>query len=338
MRILSGVQPSGKLHLGNYFGAIRQFVELQHRGEALYFIANLHALNTVRDGKLAYALTLETAASFVALGLDADKAMLFRQSDILELGEAYWVLGTLVPLSNLERAHSYKDKRARGLSADLGLFAYPVLMAVDILLYGADVVPVGRDQVQHLEFCRDWATKFNVTYVPGYDAADPNGEKGGAPGIFKLPEAFVREETAVLLGVDGQKMSKSYGNTLELFGDEREVKKKIMSIKTDSAPIEAPKPVENSALYGLLKAMAPPGEWPEIEASWREGGVGYGSYKKKLVDYFHLCFGEPRKRFAELMGDKAELERMLKRGAEQARACAMPIVQKMRAAVGISHG
>jgi len=338
VRILSGVQPSGKLHLGNYFGAIRQFVELQHKGEALYFIANLHALNTVRDAKLAYELTLETAAAFLALGLKEEKAMLFRQSDILELGEAYWVLGTLVPLSNLERAHSYKDKRARGLSADLGLFAYPVLMAVDILLYGAELVPVGRDQVQHLEFCRDWATKFNVTYVPGYDAADPNGEKSGAPGIFKLPEAFVREETAVLLGVDGQKMSKSYGNTLELFGDEREVKKKIMSIKTDSAPIEAPKPVENSALYGLLKAMAPPEEWPGIEKSWREGGEGYGSYKKKLVDCFHLCFGEPRKRFARLISDKAELERLLARGAERARVCAMPIVQKLRAAVGISRG
>ena len=338
MRILSGVQPSGKLHLGNYFGAIRQFVELQHKGEALYFIANLHALNTVRDGKLAYALTLETAAAFLALGLEADKAMLFRQSDILELGEAYWVLGTLVPLSNLERAHSYKDKRARGLAADLGLFAYPVLMAVDILIYGSDVVPVGKDQVQHLEFCRDWATKFNLTYVPGYDAADPNGEKGGPPGIFKLPEAFVQEETAVLLGTDGQKMSKSYGNTLELFGDEKEVKKKIMAIKTDSSPVEAPKPTENSALFGLLKVMAPPKEWPEIEKSWREGGVGYGTYKKKLVDYFHLCFDEPRKRFGELMADKAELERMLLDGAERARACARPLIQKMREAVGISRG
>jgi len=338
VRILSGVQPSGKLHLGNYFGAIRQFVQLQHQGEALYFIANLHALNSVRDGKLAYALTLETAAAFLALGLDANKAMLFRQSDIVELAEAYWVLGTLVPMSHLERAHSYKDKRARGLPADFGLFAYPVLMAVDILIYGSDVVPVGRDQVQHLEFCRDWATKFNVTYVPGYDAADPNGQKGGPPGIFKLPEAFVQEETAALLGVDGQKMSKSYGNTIDLFGDEKEVKKKIMSIKTDSAPIEAPKPVENSALFGLLKAMAPQEAWAEVEASWKEGGVGYGSYKKKLVDYFHLCFDEPRKRFCQLMSDKAELERVLERGAMQARACAMPIVQKIRAAVGISRG
>jgi tryptophanyl-tRNA synthetase len=188
-----------------------------------------------------------------------------------------------------------------------------------------------------LEFCRDWATKFNLTYVPGYDAADPSGERGGAPGIFKLPEAFVREETSVLLGVDGQKMSKSYGNTIELFGDEREVKKKIMSIKTDSSPIEAPKPVEDSALFGLLKVMAPPSEWPGIETSWRTGGVGYGTYKKKLVDYFHLYFEEPRKRFAELMKDKAELERILEEGARRARICAAPIMEKMRLAVGISH-
>jgi len=337
VRILSGVQPSGQLHLGNYFGAIRQFVELQNKGEALYFLANLHALNSVRDGQLAYQLTLETAAAFLALGLDASKAILFRQSDILELGEVYWVLGTLVPMSNLERAHSYKDKRARGLSADLGLFAYPVLMAADILIYGSDWVPVGKDQIQHLEFCRDWATKFNVAYVPGYEPADPNGENGNPPGIFKLPEAFIREETSVLLGIDGQKMSKSYGNTIELFGDEREVKKKIMSIKTDSSPIETPKPTENSALFELLKTMAPQSEWPEIEASWRTGGVGYGSYKKKLVDYFHLCFDEPRKRFAQLMRDKAELERILVRGAEKARACAAPIVQKIRVAVGISR-
>jgi tryptophanyl-tRNA synthetase len=219
----------------------------------------------------------------------------------------------------------------------LGLFAYPVLMAADILIYGSDLVPVGRDQIQHLEFCRDWATKFNVAYVPGYDAADPHGEKGSPPGVFKLPEAFVRDETAVLLGVDGQKMSKSYGNTIELFGDEREVKKKIMSIKTDASPVEAPKPVENSALFELLKVMAPQGEWPGIEKSWNEGGVGYGAYKKKLVDYFHLCFDEPRKRFCQWMGDKVELERVLMKGAEQARACAMPIVQKMRAAVGISR-
>jgi len=338
VRILSGVQPSGKLHLGNYFGAIRQFVELQHKGEALYFIANLHALNSVRDGRLAYELTLETAAAFLALGLDANKAILFRQSDILELGELYWILGTLVPMSHLERAHSYKDKKARGLSADLGLFAYPVLMAADILIYNSDWVPVGKDQIQHLEFCRDWATKFNVTYVPGYDAANPNGENGSPPGIFKLPEAFVREETSVLLGTDGQKMSKSYGNTLELFGEEKEIKKKMMSIKTDSSPIEAPKPTQNSALFELLKAMAPPSEWPEIEASWRAGGLGYGAYKKKLVDYFHLCFDEPRKRFGELMGDKAELERILVEGAQKARACAAPIIQKMRAAVGISRG
>ncbi len=177
MRILSGIQSSGKQHIGNYYGALRQFVDLQNRGEALYFIANLHALTTVRDPVAAASLTRETAMAFLALGLDPARAILFRQSDIPEVTELYWILGTVVPLSNLDRAHSYKDKIAKGISADFGLFAYPVLMAADILLYGSDLVPVGRDQVQHLEFARDWATKFNLTYVPGYDAADPTGAK-----------------------------------------------------------------------------------------------------------------------------------------------------------------
>jgi len=241
MRILSGIQSSGKQHIGNYYGALRQFVALQNRGEALYFIANLHALTTVRDPAAAAALTRETAMAFLALGLDPAKAILFRQSDVPEITELYWILGTVVPLSNLDRAHSYKDKLARGISADFGLFAYPVLMAADILVYGSDLVPVGRDQVQHLEFARDWATKFNLTYVPGYDPADPTGARTGKPGVLKLPEALVQEATAVVPGTDGQKMSKSYNNTIDLFGEEGEVKKRIMGIKTDSTPVEAPR-------------------------------------------------------------------------------------------------
>jgi tryptophanyl-tRNA synthetase len=335
MRILSGVQSSGRLHLGNYYGAIRQFIELQQEGDALYFIANLHALTTVREAAMMDELTRETALAYLALGLDPKRAILFRQSDIPEVLELYWILGTVVPVSHLERAHSYKDKVARGIPADFGLFAYPVLMAADILVYGADVVPVGKDQVQHLEFARDWATKFNVTYVPGYDPQDPLAkEPGHSPGLLKLPEIRVQEATAVVPGIDGQKMSKSYGNTIDMFGDEREVKKRIMGIKTDSTPVESPKPTDN-ALYQLLRTMAPAGEWPDLEASWKAGGKGYGDYKKKLLEYFHATFDGPRKRREELMRDPAELERTLQDGARRARELAAPVMEKVRGAVGL---
>jgi tryptophanyl-tRNA synthetase len=320
MRILSGVQSSGKLHLGNYYGAIRQFLQLQHEGEALYFIANLHSLTSLRDGSLGRELTRETAAAFIALGLDPAKSILFRQSDIPE---------------NLERAHSFKDKTARGMSADFGLFAYPVLMASDILLYGADVVPVGRDQIQHVEFARDWATKFNLTYVPGYDPADPAGTAGHPPGVLKLPEGRVQESTAVLPGIDGQKMSKSYGNTIDLFGPDKEIKKRIMGIKTDSTPVEAPKPVDN-VLYQLLRVMTPPAEFEEIEKSWKSGGKGYGDYKKVLLDQFHATFDAARARREELLQDSAALERTLEDGAKRARAIAAPVISAVRRAVGLA--
>lgn len=336
MRILSGVQSSGRLHLGNYYGAIRQFIGLQEEGEALYFIANLHALTTVRDGKLARELTRETAVAFLALGLDPKKAILFRQSDVPEVTELFWILGTVVPLSNLERAHSYKDKLARGISADFGLFAYPVLMAADILLYGSDLVPVGKDQIQHVELARDWATKFNVTYVPGYDPQDPTGEKSGAPGVLKLPSYRVQESTAVVPGIDGQKMSKSYGNAIDLFADDKEVKKRIMSVKTDSTPVEAPKPVEGSPLYQLLQITAPSEqELARIDESWRAGGKGYGDYKKLLLEHFHATFGPARKRRAELLSNPDEVERILADGARRARELAAPFIDGVRRAVGL---
>jgi tryptophanyl-tRNA synthetase len=334
MRILSGVQSSGKLHIGNYFGAIRQFVRLQEGNECLYFIANLHALTSVRDGAALRALTREAATAYLALGLDPKRSVLFRQSDVPEICEAYWILGTVVPVSNLERAHSYKDKLARGASPDFGLFAYPVLMAVDILLYGSDLVPVGKDQIQHIEFARDWATKFNVVYVPGYDPQDPKGEKSGRPGILKLPDTLVQEEVATVPGVDGQKMSKSYGNTLDLFGDEKELKKRIMGIKTDSTPVEAPKPVD-SPLFQLLKLLAPAGEFAQVEQSWKAGGKGYGDYKKLLVEYFHATFGQARARYHELMANPDEVERVLVDGASRARAFAAPTVAALRQAVGL---
>ncbi|HVE87198.1 MAG TPA: tryptophan--tRNA ligase [Myxococcales bacterium] len=336
MRILSGVQSSGRLHLGNYYGAIRQFVELQNEGEALYFIADLHSMTTVRDGPLRKELTREAALAFLSLGLDPKRAILFRQSDVPEVTELYWILGSVVPQSNLERAHSYKEKLDQGLSPDFGLFAYPVLMAADILLYGSDVVPVGKDQIQHVEFARDWATKFNVTYVKGYDPQDPLGkEKGHAPGVLKLPEARVQEATATVPGLDGRKMSKSYGNAIDLFGEEKETRKRIMSIKTDSTPVEAPKPTENSPLYQLLKLVAPPAEFPALDASWRQGGIGYGEYKKKLVEFFFAAFGPARQRRAELERDPGELERVLEDGARRAREVAAPVMDAVRGAAGL---
>ena len=334
MRILSGVQSSGRLHLGNYYGAIRQYLQLQDEGEALFFIANLHALNTVRDPKLAAELTRETAIAFLSLGLDPKKATLFRQSDVPEVTELYWILGTVIPQSHLERAHSYKDKIARGLSADFGLFAYPVLMAADILLFRSDLVPVGKDQVQHIEFARDWATKFNAQYVPGYDPADPEGQQGHPKGILKLPAVRLQEETAVIPGVDGQKMSKSYGNTIEMFGEEKEIKKRIMGIKTDSTAVESPKPTDNP-LYQLLQVMLSPSEFQEVEASWKAGGKGYGDYKKRLLEAFHTTFDAARARRAELVRDPGEIDRILQEGAQRARALTAPVMDQVRRAVGL---
>jgi len=335
MRILSGVQTSGKLHIGNYYGALRQFLELQRQGEALYFLADFHSLTTVRDAKLARELSFEAAVAYLALGLDPERAMLFRQSDVPEVLELYWILGTITPLSHLERAHSYKDKIARGISPDFGLFAYPVLMAADILLYESDVVPIGKDQIQHVEFARDWATKFNVTYVPDYDPADPLGIKTGAPGILKLPEAKLSAETAAVPGIDGQKMSKSYGNAIDIFGDENAIKKRIMSIKTDSTAVDAPKPTENNALYQLLKVMAPETEFVDIDRSWRAGGKGYGEYKKKLLELYHSTFDAPRARREELVRDPTEVERILIDGASRARQIAVPLMDRVRKAIGL---
>ena len=335
MRILSGVQSSGKLHLGNYFGAIKQFIELQHQGDAFYFIANLHALTTVRDGQKLRELTLDVALDFLALGLDPAKATLFRQSDVPEVTELFWILSSLTPLGLLERAHSFKDKTARGISADLGLFSYPVLMAADILLYGADVVPVGRDQVQHLEMTRDIATKFNLAFVPKWDAKDPDGLKGGTPGILKLPRAMVQESSAVVPGIDGQKMSKSYGNAIDLFDEDGPTKKRIMGIKSDSTPLEAPKDRDATPIYAFLKLFASPSDMDEIERTFDEGGKGWGHYKQQLADLFVATLGPARARRKELAADHAFVESVLVAGADRARAAAAPIIEKVRAASGI---
>jgi tryptophanyl-tRNA synthetase len=334
MRILSGIQSSGRQHIGNYYGAIAQFIQLQDQGDALYFIADLHSLTSIQDPEKRRENILEIALTYLAFGLDPKRAILFRQSEVREHLELFWILGSVVPVSNLERAHSYKEKVANGLRPDFGLFAYPVLMAADILIYQSDVVPVGKDQKQHLEFARDWATKFNVAYVPGYDPSDPEGKSGGARGILKLPDAQIREETASLPGLDGRKMSKSYNNTIDIFADDAVVKKKIMGIKTDSTAVDAPKPLDNP-LYALLKVMAPPAELERIDQSWRAGGKGYGDYKKLLLDLFHAEFDAARARRRELEKDVAEVDRILRDGADRARALAAPTIVAVKRAVGI---
>ena len=335
MRILSGVQPSGRQHLGNYFGALRQFVEMQTEGEAFYFIANLHSLTTVQDAARLREYTLDAALTYLSLGLDPERAILFRQADVPEHTELFWILGSLVPFSHLERAHSYKDKVSRGIRADFGLVAYPVLMAADILLYAADVVPVGKDQKQHVEFARDWAIKFNQTFGDKYDPADPNGEKNKRPGILRVPEPRIQAETATILGTDGQKMSKSYGNTIDLFAPDNVIKKTIMGIKTDSTGVEEPKPVEGNALHSLLSLLASPSDFEEIDRSWRAGGQGYGVYKARLLELFHATFDAARQKRVELEKDPAAVESILLRGADKARAVATQQIDAVKKATGL---
>jgi tryptophanyl-tRNA synthetase len=334
MRILSGVQPSGKLHIGNYFGALRQFIEMQNEGEALYFIADLHALTSVRDGARARALSRDVALDFLALGLDPARATLFRQSDIPEVTELFWYLLAVCPMGLLERAVTYKDKLARGFSPEAGLFTYPVLQAADILAYGADVVPVGKDQLPHLDITRDLCVKFNLAFVPGYDPARPAGDKKGrGAAVLKSPEARVHAATAVVPGLDGQKMSKSYGNTIDLFGDDASLKKCIMGMKTDSAGVDDPKSRE-APLYQLLALFAPPAEMAEIDESFRRGGLGYGHYKQRLLALFHETFDDARRRRRELEARGDEIEAVLADGARRARACAAPVMAAVRSAVG----
>lgn len=329
MRILSGVQPSGKLHIGNYFGAIRQFVELQHKGHGLYFIADLHALTTIRDADKMRELNFDVALNFLSLGLDPEKATLFRQSDVPEVTELSWMLSTVTPMGLLERAHSYKDKIARGISADHGLFAYPVLMAADILIYHSDLVPVGKDQKQHLEITRDIAVKFNQTYCPDFDPHTGGG------GVLKLPKPHILDDSAVVQGVDGQKMSKSYDNTIEIFAPEKQVKKRIMGIKTDSTPLEDAKDPDACNVYALLKLFAAESEIEEIDDLYRNGGTGYGEFKKRLLGYFLETFGEARQKYEELSANKDYVEDVLKKGAQKARSIASELMDNIRKVTGL---
>jgi len=303
MRVLSGIQPTGRLHWGNYFGAIRQYIDFQNDNEAYYFIADLHALTTIRSAPVLKQNTLDAALDLLALGLDPEKAVLFRQSDVPEVSELCWLLMTGTPMGLLERCVSYKDKKEKGIAADAGLFTYPVLMSADILAYDADIVPVGADQVQHVEVCRDLAGSFNHLF----------GQ------TFVLPKAKLRDDSAKVPGTDGEKMSKSYNNTLELFEDPKALRKKIMRITTDSRPMEQGKEPDDDHLYQLYSLFASDTDREAMAALYRRGGFGYGEVKKAVADVADAFFAEPRARRAELAANPAKVEAILVDGAARAR-------------------
>ncbi len=319
MRVLSGIQPSGKLHLGNYFGMMKQCVDLQKKGDVFVFIANYHALTTVSDPDRLRQDTHDVALDFLACGLDPEHTIFFRQSDVPEVQELTWLLSTVCPMGLLERCHSYKDKIAHGKEATHALFAYPVLMAADILLYQSDIVPVGKDQKQHLEVARDLAIKFNIKF----------GE------TFKVPEPFIPEEVAIVPGTDGQKMSKSYGNTIELSASPKDIKAAIMSIVTDSTPLEDPKDPETCTVYNIYKLVATPEKVVEMAQNLRAGGYGYGHAKKALLESFTTRFADFRERRAMLEADPAVVEKILQDGAERARVEARKTLTAARQAVGL---
>jgi tryptophanyl-tRNA synthetase len=318
MRVLSGIQPSGALHLGNYYGAVKQYLELQDEHECFYFIANYHALTTIQDAERLRQLTLDVALDYLALGLDPDKATLFRQSDLLEHTELAWILSTVTGKGLLERAHSFKDKTARGLPVNMGLFCYPLLMAADILIYRADLVPVGKDQVQHIEMTQDIAAYFNNTFRE----------------VFVRPEPRLNE-APVVPGVDGQKMSKSYGNTIELFAPPKAVTERIMGIKTDSTPLADPKDPEKCNVFALLKLIAPPEEVREWDRRYRAGGVGYGEAKKRLAELYEAHFGPRREMRADWAARPDDVEDILRAGAARARTVARQVMADVRGACGI---
>lgn len=317
--ILSGLQSSGKLHIGNYFGAIRQHIKLQESNECYYFIANYHALTTIQNKKDLEENTLMMAVDYLALGLDPQKSALFIQSDVPEVTELAWILSTLTPMGLLERAHSYKDKVARGISPNHGLFAYPVLMAADILIYDSDYVPVGKDQKQHIEMTRDMAEKFNNVYGT----------------VLKIPEEYILPEVESVPGVDGQKMSKSYGNTIDIFMDFKELKSKVMGIVTDSTPLEKPKDPDKSTIFSLYKLFATPEEKNKMRDNFLAGGYGYGHAKKELLNKIYSYFEKQRERRKDIESNLDYVKEVLKAGAEKAGNRAAQVMQRVREKSGI---
>jgi tryptophanyl-tRNA synthetase len=324
MRILSGIQPSGVLHIGNYFGMMRPAIALQKEAETFYFIADYHALTSVRDPDALRENSRQVALDFLACGLDPERAALFRQSDVPQVTELAWILSTIAPTGLLERAHSYKDKLARGLAPTVGLFSYPVLMAADILIYDSDAVPVGKDQKQHIEITRDLAVKINETFESEPDRP-----------IFKLPEPRINPDTQVVPGLDGQKMSKSYGNNIDIFGGEKETRKRVMSIVTDSTPIEAPKDPSRSTILQLYSLFASKDEIAGMRERFKKGGTGYGDFKKELFEKLWEYFAPMRKRRDEILRDKSYIDNVLARGAKRANEVADQVMQRVRKAVGL---
>lgn len=318
-RILSGIKPTGKPHIGNYFGMMRPAIEWQEKGEAFYFIADYHALTTVFDPVKMREYVRGVALDFLACGLDPAKAVLFRQSDVPAHTELAWILSCQTPMPMLENCHAYKDHLAKEKTPSHGLFAYPVLMAADILIYDSDVVPVGRDQKQHVEVTRDLANKMNGLY--------------GA--IFKVPEASILPTVATIPGLDGLKMSKSYDNTIELFLEEKALKKKIMGIITDSTPVEEPKDPATSSIVALYRFFAPEADVEKMEADFRAGGVGYGDFKKRLFGAIWEYFAPMRARREQLAADCGYVDQVLADGAQRASQTAQTVMQRVREAVGL---
>ena len=318
-RILSGIQPSGQISLGNYFGAMKQHLELQENNECFYFIANYHALTTVKDGALAKKLERDVAVAYLALGLDPNRTALYRQSDLKEVCELTWILSTLTGLGLLDRAHSYKDKVAQGISASVGLYTYPILMAADILITECDFVPVGEDQIQHLEMTRDMAGYFNNTYKTD---------------VLKPPRTLL-SETPKVPGVDGRKMSKSYGNTIEVFAPVKQSRKRIMAVVTDSTPVEEAKNPETCNVFSLLKLFARPAELDEWAGRYRKPPMGYGEAKLRLFELYEEHFAEARELHTKLLEDPDFVEDVLRDGAKRVKAVAEPLMERVRSACGL---
>lgn len=319
MRVLSGIQPTGRPHWGNYFGAIRQYIDLQEENEGFYFIADLHALTTIRDREELSRNTLDAAIDLLALGLDPAKATLFVQSHVPEVSELTWLLMTGAPMGLLERCHAYKEKKAKGVAAEAGLFTYPVLMAADILAYDSETVPVGEDQVQHIEVCRDLAGSFNHAF----------GD------TFVMPKAKTLDHGAKVPGTDGQKMSKSYDNTLPLFGDVKKIRKQIMRITTDSRPMEDSKEPDDDHLFQLYRLFASPSEIEEMAAMYRRGGFGYGEVKKAVAEASETYFADARARRAELVANLDYVRETLYQGATRAREVASDVLGRAQRACGL---